>query len=193
MSAEDQARWDRKHVDDGATEEPSAFLREIIDGDAWRIPRGAALDVACGKGRNAIFLARQGFRVTAMDISPVALAQGCQRAAASAVTIDWRQCDLEHLELGAGEYDLIVKMNYLQRSLIPQLKRALKTGGYIICDTYLIDQKEIGHPSNPAFLLAHNELLGYFRDFRVLLYREGKLDDGGVPAFRAGIVAQKIR
>ena len=192
MSSDDQARWDVKHSETGPSEEPSAFLRKVIDGGAWRIARGAALDVACGKGRNAIFLARKGFQVAALDISPVALAEGRGRADANGVTIDWRQCDLEDIELGDEEYDLIVKINYLQRSLIPLLKRALKKDGCIICETYLIDQKEIGHPSNPAFLLARNELLEYFHDFRVLLYREGKFVDGAAPAFRAGILAQKI-
>jgi 2-polyprenyl-3-methyl-5-hydroxy-6-metoxy-1,4-benzoquinol methylase len=192
MSSGDQARWDAKHSESGASEEPSAFLRNVIEGEAWRISRGAALDVACGKGRNAIFLARKGFQVAALDISAVALAEGRRRADANGVAIDWRQCDLEDVELGDEEYDLIVKINYLQRSLIPPLKRALKKDGCIICETYLIDQKEIGQPSNPAFLLARNELLGYFRDFRVLQYREGNFVDGAAPAFRAGILAQKI-
>ncbi|HET9549784.1 MAG TPA: methyltransferase type 12, partial [Candidatus Binatia bacterium] len=70
---------------------------------------------------------------------------------------------------------------------------ALAPGGYIVFETYLIDQQTIGHPENPDYLLAHNELLNYFRDLRILYYREGKFTDGPEPSFRAGILAQKLR
>ena len=72
------------------------------------------------------------------------------------------------------------------------MKSALAPGGYIVFETYLIDQQTIGHPKNPDYLLAHNELLNHFRDFRVLCYHEGKFADGGEPSFRAGIFAQKL-
>lgn len=192
MSAEDQLRWDRKHLEQGSTDLPSAFLREVIEHQGWEIGRGRALDLACGKGRNAVYLATRGFQVTAIDISPVALAEGRTRAGQRSVAIDWRQGDLERIGLAGDTYDLIVKINYLQRTLFPRIKRAVKKGGCVVCDTYLIDQKEVGHPSNPEFLLAHNELLEIFRDFRVLLYREGRFADGAAPAFRAGILAQRI-
>jgi len=86
----------------------------------------------------------------------------------------------------------VVNFNYLQRSLIPQIKAALKVNGYVICETYLIDQPAIGHPKNPAYLLEHNELLNWFREYRVFCYREGCFSEGGEPAFRAGILAQKL-
>ncbi len=71
-------------------------------------------------------------------------------------------------------FDLIINFNYLERSLIPKMKSALRVGGHIVFETYLIDQREIGHPKNPEYLLQHNELLDHFREFRVLCYREGK-------------------
>jgi hypothetical protein len=86
-----------------------------------------------------------------------------------------------------------VNIDYLQRSLLPVIKAALKLGGFVICDTYLIEQQTIGHPKNPNYLLQHNELLESFRDFRVLYYREGKIINNDDPSFRAGIFAQKIR
>lgn len=192
MSLDDQKRWDCKHAAAGSNRAPSPLLQEIIAGGSWQIPPGKALDVACGKGRNSMFLARRGFQVTAIDISPVALAEGRRRADEDSLEIDWRQCDLERSELAAAGYDLIVAIDYLQRSLIPRIKHAVKSGGHVIYDTYLIDQQAIGHPSNPEFLLAHNELLEHFRDFRVLFYREGACADGAEPAFRAGILAQRI-
>jgi len=84
----------------------------------------------------------------------------------------------------------MVNFNYLQRSLIPQIKKSLKSGGHVIFESYLIDQRIVGHPKNPAYLLGHNELLDLFRGLRVLYYREGKFK-GGQEAYRAGIFAQK--
>ena len=192
MSRDDQIRWDQQHADSPRTEQPSSFLREIIESDSWEIPRDRALDIACGKGRNALFLAEQGFDVVAIDISTVALEEGRRRAREKSLSLSWQQADLEQIRLPENSFDLIVNFNYLQRSLIPQLKAALKSGGHVIFETYLIDQQVIGHPKNPDYLLGHNELLDQFRDFRVRYYREGKFRDGDEPSFRAGILARKI-
>ena len=129
--------------------------------------------------------------MTAVDISPVALAIGRRQGEARSLAVNWQEADLEHVQLKAAEYDLIVNINYLQRSLIAPMKTALKAGGHVIFETYSIDQQVIGHPRNPAYLLAHNELLEHFCDFRVLFYREGKFPDGGTPSYRAGIFARK--
>jgi SAM-dependent methyltransferase len=152
-----------------------------------------ALDVAAGKGRNAIFLAEMGFGVVGIDISTIALEEARRRAEEKLLRVTWQQADLERIELPVAGYDLIVNSNYLQRSLFAQIRRALKPQGHIIFETYLIDQQAINHPRNPAYLLNHNELLDHFGTFRVLCYREGRYADGGEPAFRAGIFAQKIR
>ena len=192
MSTDDQRRWDRQHAGGDGEKAPSKFLQEIIDSDHWAIAPGRALDIACGKGRNALFLASRGFQVTAIDISPAGLEQGRKQAEENSLSIVWQQADLERLGLGSAEYDLIVNINYLQRSLIPQIKRAVKNGGHVLFDTYLIAQQAISHPKNPNYLLSHNELLDHFHDFRVLLYREGKFVDGATASFRAGIFAQRL-
>jgi SAM-dependent methyltransferase len=191
MTTGDQVRWDRQHAAGHGSDHASGFLKEILLSDSWPIPRGRALDIATGKGRNAIFLAEQGFDVVAIDVSPVALDEARQRAAGKSLSISWQQADLERIELPEATYDLVVDFNYLQRSLIPQIKAALKPGGHAIFETYLIGQEILGHPKNPAYLLRHNELLELFRDFRVLCYREGKFSAGEEPAFRAGILAEK--
>jgi tellurite methyltransferase len=72
------------------------------------------------------------------------------------------------------------------------MKAALKIGGFIIFESYLIDQQTVGHPKNPNYLLQHNELLDVFRDLRVLYYREGRVISDGELSFRAGIFAQKL-
>ena len=193
MSTDDRMRWDSQHLNSPGTERPAAFLREIVESDAWPVLCGKALDIACGKGRNATYLAQRGFTVTALDISTVALEEGRQRAQQRGLEIDWQSCDLEATLLDPAAFDLIINFNYLQRSLFQSMREAVKPGGHVIFETYLIDQAAIGHPKNPEHLLQHNELLDYFHGFRILFYREGRYADGGAPAFRAAIFAQRMK
>jgi 2-polyprenyl-3-methyl-5-hydroxy-6-metoxy-1,4-benzoquinol methylase len=192
VSSSDQARWDERHAQSQSTTAPAEFLREIVESAAWSVPRGQALDIACGKGRNAIYLAERGFDVTALDISAVALDAGRRLAQERNLKIDWRQCDLTAADLPIAAFDLIVSFNYLERTSIASIKQAVKPGGLVIFETYLIDQAAVGHPKNPDYLLKHNELLDDFRGFRVLLYREGKYAESGDLSFRAGIFARRI-
>jgi tellurite methyltransferase len=151
------------------------------------------LDIATGKGRNAIFLAERGFEVVGIDISPIALAEAQRCAKQKSLAIAWQEADLEQIELPPLRYDLVLNFNYLQRSLIAQIKNTLTPGGWVIFETYLIDQQAVGDPKNPDYLLAHNELLELFRDYRVLYYREGRFLQSGKDAFLAGLLAQKKR
>lgn len=193
MSQEDQIRWNRQHGESQGREEPALFLRQVFESEHADITAGRALDIACGGGRNALFLAEKGFAVTGIDISSVALGRAEKRAVEKSLAISWRQADLENYTPEAAAYDLVVNIDYLQRPLLPAMKAALKIGGFIIFDTYLVDQQAIGHPRNPDYLLRHNELLQSFRDFRVLYYREGRIISNGERSFRAGIFAQKMR
>ena len=191
MALDDRARWDEKHAAERATQEPATFLKRIFQSDHWSIPRGQALDIATGKGQNAIFLAEQGFEVLGIDISPVALEEARRSAEEKSLKVNWQQADLEVIELPPLRYNVVLNFNYLQRSLVPQIKKSLKPGGWVIFETYLIDQQTIGQPKNLDYLILHNELLGLFRDFRVLDYREGKFLQSGEGAFRAGLLAAK--
>ena len=193
MTIEDQKRWDEKHAGVHGEESPSAFLEEIFRSKSWDLPPGKALDIATGRGRNAIFLAEKGFSVDAIDISAVALEEARKIARAKGLDINFIEMDLDRADFSKAGYDLIINFNFLERGLIPKMKAALKFGGYIVFETFLIDQRELGHPRNPAFLLGHNELLELFRDFRVLYYREGKVIQEGKESYRTGLFAQKSR
>src|SRR5262245_45367946 len=129
MALDDRARWDEKHAAEQTTQKPSSFLKEIFEGDSWPLPKGRALDIATGKGRNAIFLAERGFQVVGIDISAVGLDIARRAAQEKSLTIDWQETDLERIEFPKGYYDLVVNINYLQRSLVPQIKTTLKPGG----------------------------------------------------------------
>ena len=193
MVDEDREKWDRRHATRQGQGSPSVFLQQLLDNGSWRIQPGRALDIATGKGRNALFLAERGFSVEAIDISEVALQEARSEAQEKGLTVTFRQADLDNVELPEAAYDIVLNFNFLQRSLIPKIKKALKLGGHIVFDTYLIDQRVLGHPRNLAYLLGHNELLELFRDFRILYYREGGFAEGGKEAYRAGLFGQKVR
>ncbi len=165
--------------------EPAEFLVENVA----LLPPGRVLDVAMGNGRNAVYLAKMGFDVGEVDISPEAVGRALDAAREAGVTIRAAVADLEkdfHIE--AGAYDVIICFNYLQRSLMTQIKDGLRRQGVVIYETFIIDQARIGRPKNPDHLLKHNELLGIFGEFRCLRYREGIIGDRAI----AGIVAQKM-
>ena len=192
MATDDQKRWEEKHSTGQGTDPPSDFLQQVFHEHSWRIQPGKALDIAAGRGRNALFLAERGFSVEAIDISEVALQEARRQAEEKGLTIIFRQEDLDKIELPEAAYDMILNFNFLQRSLIPKMKKALNLGGHIVFETYLLDQRVLGHPRNPAYLLGHNELLQLFRDFRILCYREGKFAEGGKEGYRAGLFAQRV-
>ena len=149
---------------------PAQFLVE----NANLLPKGQVLDVAMGSGANAVYLARMGFEVEGVDISPEAVNTALEFARKSGVNLKARLADLEsNYRIRESSYDVIICFKYLQRSLIQQLKDGLRTGGMVVYETFIVDQARFGKPKNPDHLLKHNELLDLFRDFRCLRYREG--------------------
>ncbi len=166
--------------------EPAQLLVENIE----LLPKGRALDVAMGGGRNAIYLAKMGFDVEGVDISAEAVRSALESARRVGVTIRAQIADLEgDYCIKKDAYDVIVCFNYLQRSLIPQIKDGLRKGGMVVYETFIIDQAQFGKPRNPDYLLKYNELLDMFRDFRCLRYREGVMPG---PKAIASIVAQRV-
>jgi tellurite methyltransferase len=165
---------------------PAAFLVENL----FLLPKGKALDIAMGEGRNALYLAGQGYAVDGVDRSSEAIEKVLQLARERHLNIKAEVGDLEKdYRIVPDHYDLIICFNYLQRSLIPQIKAGLKKGGFVLYETYTIDQQRFGHPRNPDFLLLHKELLELFAGFRVVLYHEGLVQDR---KYLASLIAQKI-
>jgi 2-polyprenyl-3-methyl-5-hydroxy-6-metoxy-1,4-benzoquinol methylase len=166
--------------------EPAQFLVENIE----LLPKGRTLDLAMGNGRNAIYLAKMGFDVEGVDISPEAINATLESVKKAGVMIKAQVTDLEDgYSIGKDAYDVIICFNYLQRSLIPQIKDGLRKGGMVVYETFIIDQAQFGKPKNPDYLLKHNELLEMFGKFRCLRYREGVFEG---PIAIASIIAQKV-
>lgn len=163
--------WDTKYASGEyiSAKGPSKLLLELLP----FLPKGKAMDIACGEGRNAIFLAKNGYSVDAIDISDVAIERGRKAAEKNNVKINFIQADLENYQIPAETYDLIVNFNYLQRTLVPEIKKGLNKGGVVIFETFTLEQQAIGSPKNPDFLLKPNELLRLFEDLHIFFYREG--------------------
>ena len=156
--------------------------------DFWPT-RGRALDIACGRGRNALLIAQSGLQVRAIDRDADAIAELRAEADRQALPIDTGVIDLETdppPSLGESVYDMIVVINYLHRPLMPAIRAALRPGGRIFYETFTTRQAERGKPRNPAFLLKDGELQELMKPFVILRSREGDIDG----RFIASIVAE---
>ena len=159
---------------------------------AWRLPKGRALDLACGNGRNALYLAELGFTVDAVDIAPAALKLAQDAARERGLAIHPILADLDEYPLPADTYDLITTSFYMNRNLIPRVKDALKPGGFVLHEQHYITDYDVSGPRDLQFRLRPNELLHLFLDFRVRFFSEGleEEEDGRLFAVER-LVAQK--
>jgi tellurite methyltransferase len=189
MSEAHRADWDARHRGrPGGEAEP--FLAAMLA----RIPRGLALDVAAGRGRNAIALARAGLAVVAVDFSVEAMRTLAATAQAARLAVWPVVANLDSFHLKDESFDAIVNINFLDRALFPKFGRALRPGGVLIAETFLVDQAAIGHPRDPRFLLDHGELRALAGRLEVEDYREGvTIYPNGDRAFRASMVARRIK
>ena len=188
----DQKRWNnrfgRKEFAFG--KEPNPFLKKHIR----LLPKGKALDIASGEGRNAVFLAQHGFEVDAVDISEKGLKKAQKLAREKGVKINTFLVDLDQYQIEKERYDLIANFYFLKRRLIPRIKKGLKKGGKVIFETYLLEHRTLGTggPKQAKYFLKPNELLRLFKDFRILFYREGIFKEGGRRKAVASLIAEKI-
>ena len=192
MLQSSQKRWDERFrgKDFALGKEPNPFLRKEIK----LLPTGKALDIATGEGRNAVFLAQHGFVVDAIDLSEKGLRKAKRLAREIGVKIHTILADLSTFKIEKEHYDLIANFYFLNRHLIPKIKKGLKKGGRIIFETYILEQKTVGTggPKHPRYFLKSNELLQLFVDFKILFYREGIFMEGGRRKAIASLIAEKI-
>jgi len=152
---------------------------------------GRALDVACGRGRNAVWLAQQGFATTAVDRDPHQIGALEARAQAERLAISPLVMDLEGGAVALGEaiYDVVVVVHYLHRPLFPALLAALRPGGVLVYETFTVAQAARGRPTNPAFLLEPGELPRLVAPLEIRAAREGEFEGrmvSSVVAMRPG-------
>lgn len=161
---EDKIRWNEKYLQNTLNTEPSKILQEY----ASMANIGRAIDIACGAGRNTHYLADLGFIVDAVDISDVGL-----KNVKKSATIVKTECDLDKYNLAPNHYDLILNINFLNRRLNSQIKDALKSGGLLIYESFLLAYGEFNLPTtNLDYLLRKNELLHTFIGLDIIYYEE---------------------
>lgn len=188
-SEEDWSRWDAVHTSQNFIygTDPAPFLTQHIQ----KIPVGRALDIAMSEGRHAIYLAKKGFQVEGVDISQVALRKARRWAKEANVSVQTVLADLNQYTIKPNSYDLILNIQYLQRSLISGIKRGLKKGGYVVFENYTVDQ--LTNKAAQAFprewFLERGELRELFKDgFEIIEYSE--TNDGKEAV--ASLIAKKL-
>lgn len=166
------ANWDERYASGKySTDKPHRLLSEL----AGKLSPGKALDLACGAGRHAIFLAENGWNVIAVDNSRVGIEIAGKRAKEKGVRVDFRAADLEKGEFAIepDAYDLVCDFYYLQPDLFAPMKAGVKTGGIVVSTVHIYGEgEEAGN-----FLLREGELREYFRDFEILHYHETSAAD----------------
>jgi SAM-dependent methyltransferase len=150
----------------GAINTPSAWVQRFA---SLVKSRGRVLDLACGRGRHALFFAGRGHPVDAVDRDAGAIAALTACGSVMALCAD--------IEAGPWPYsgrsfDAVVVTNYLHRPLFPQLMAALAPGGVLIYETFAQGNEKYGRPTNPDFLLRHGELLQVVGEAHVVAYED---------------------
>jgi 2-polyprenyl-3-methyl-5-hydroxy-6-metoxy-1,4-benzoquinol methylase len=169
MSQQDKLKWDKKYKNT-----PSLLKeRKVSEKLVQIVPllKGKrVLDIACGTGRNSIYLAKEGFEIEALDISQIALDTINSK---NYTNITTKLIDLDSYFPSLNNYTLIMMTNFLDRTLIPKLIKALKKDGILFIETYMHYELNTKPNSNPNFLLKAEELKSYFNEkFEILEYDE---------------------
>ena len=171
---------------------PNPFLVECLPIIRLRSPQtgGKALDVACGSGRDAVFLAGNGYEVVALDRLPDALERASELARGQGVSLQTVTVDLEADAFRSmGTFDLVTVFRYLHRPLFPSLRAAIKPGGYVVYETFHEMNRKTGRrPLHPNHLLKSDELAAAFAGFEILVARDAVERDG---RFFSSLLARK--
>jgi len=142
--------------------------------------QGSILDLACGQGRNGLFLANKGLSVTFADRSETSLEQVSSALSSIKSTSHTWLIDLEVPDPNPFEgyvFSAALVFRYLHRPLIPKLINAITPGGIIIYETFTLENRQFGRPNNPDFLLEAGELGDWFKGWETLHYFEGILPE----------------
>jgi tellurite methyltransferase len=181
-----RAKWNERYADAKSAEAaPCSVLRDF----AHLLPKtGKALDLACGLGGNAIFLARHGLDTLGVDISDVAAGKLTAYAEEHKLPLRAEQHDIVPGTLKPESFDVIVIAYFLDRVLTPTVVGALRHGGLLFHQTFTRETPNPGGPANLAYVLASNELLRLYTGMRLMIYRE----DGMVGDVNRGLRGEAL-
>jgi SAM-dependent methyltransferase len=132
-----------------------------------------ALDLAMGRGRHALVVARNGFQTFGVDVKLDAVRDAVGAAALEHLTVRGWCADLTMFPLPPAAFDLVIVTRYLQRDLFPSIRGAVRPGGYVIYETFTVLQRALGvGPTSPDHLLAPGELRALFAGWDVIFDEE---------------------
>ncbi|WP_157753521.1 methyltransferase domain-containing protein [Thiomicrorhabdus chilensis] len=186
--AEDLARWQQQlpglfisGKESKTLWSPSALVKEFIESVVTdsKSHAGTAIDLGCGGGRDAVFLAKQGWKVTAIDQESRVIKRAKQLASRAGASVKWKCCDLKKAGcLPETEFDLVLVMRFLNRNLYSEIDARVKPGGWLVFQTFVEGVEVFGSPKNPNYILRKGELAQVFADFKVIIDRIDILPDG---------------
>jgi SAM-dependent methyltransferase len=169
MSDDERRRWDDRYA--SGDYRPRTLPTPLLEQWVPAFEPGRALDIACGTGRNALYLAEHGFDVTAVDISEVAIERASHEARTRGLDIEFLAADLDHFTPD-GPFDLITVIRFRNRELWPRLVDALAPNGWILAEHHMKTSADVAGPSSPDFRLDPGELLEVFSGLRIVHYSE---------------------
>ncbi len=177
MSDKERTIWNERFAD-GAYENrtyPNTVLKEWIE----FLPKGKALDVACGAGRDSIFLAQNGFDVTGTDISSVALARAETRARQEGLKINWCEHDLDSGLSFSSKFDVILMIRFMNNRLLEALPRYLNPGGALLVEEHLSIEHPtpLAGPQGSRFRVVPEELKIRLQELKLERYFEGLITE----------------
>lgn len=180
----DRIKWNRRFGSEplflGGNASP--FLRREIGRIKRLAPGKRALDIACGEGRNSIFLAQHGFDATGLDISDIGLGKAARQALDLGLSIQFQRVDLDGYRI-AEQYDVILNFNFLLRDLIPAEVGALAPGGLLLFDT-ILESPKLLETRNPDYFLRYGELERIFGAHGGEILFSEESSDGEMPTAR---------
>ena len=166
-------KWNEIYKQSGQETYP---VVQVLAENPFLLPQtGTALDLACGLGGNAIFLAKQGLVVTAWDISSVAIDKLTAYVVRKGLNVNACQQKITAKSFNGYSFDVIVVSRFLDRTLSDAIIGALKPDGLLFYQTFTREKTSPKPPNNPDYLLTENELLALFSPLRVVFYRENAL------------------
>lgn len=197
MSQVDRDKWNQRYREGAyaTRKHPSALLEEWLPKLNIRETHPRAIDVACGTGRNAIYLARRGWHVDAVDIAQLALDQLSETATAEGLPITCIQMDLEDAwrrptgPFTPDRYNLAIMIRYTNMPLVDTLRDVVKAGGYIIIEEHLVSDANVVGPRNQKFCVPPGVLRDAAAGLAIVSYHEGIVTD---PDGRAAALAQLV-
>lgn len=187
-NSDSKSAWDAKYNRPNFIfgKRPADFLAE----NYHYLPfEGTVLDMGMGEGRNAVFLAQKGFKVTGVDISSVAVKKANLLAKEYGVKIKGVVASLKDYKIPAGSFDAIICFYYVDHSLLEKIRTWLRPGGVLIYEAYTLRQHKLPQHQHDALdnFLKEQELLRMFPGMRVLKYEEPL----HAKEFRASVILQK--